>query len=52
MPAVASGRSAHVSLSSVRGWSRKSSFSTTSVTSPMPALEDRALLEERRLDLG
>ena len=40
------------SPSSVRGASRKSSFSTTSVTSPTPALEDRGLLEQRRLDLA
>ena len=36
MPAVGSGRSAHASDSSVRGASRNSSFSTTSVTSPIP----------------
>ena len=36
MPAVGSGRSAHDSPSSVRGASRNSSFSTTSVTSPIP----------------
>ena len=36
MPAVGSGRSAQGSDSSVRGASRKSSFSTTSVTSPTP----------------
>ncbi len=36
MPAVGSGRSAHDSASSVRGAIRNSSFSTTSVTSPIP----------------
>ena len=36
MPAVGSGRSAQASESSVRGAIRNSSFSTTSVTSPMP----------------
>ena len=52
MPAVASGRSAQRSRSSPRlGGTRKSSFSTTSVASPMPALEDGALLEERDLHL-
>jgi histidyl-tRNA synthetase len=35
-PAVASGRSAQASESSVRGVSRNSSFSTTSVAAPMP----------------
>ena len=50
MPAVGSGRSAHDSASSERGAIRKSSFSTMSVTSPTPALEDGGLLEHRRLD--
>ena len=36
MPAVGSGRSAQRSASSSRGWMRNSSFSTTSVTSPIP----------------
>src|SRR3990172_4513680 len=36
MPAVVSGRRAQASDSSVRGAIRKSSFSTTSVTSPIP----------------
>ena len=36
IPAVGSGRRAHDSASSDRGAIRNSSFSTTSVTSPMP----------------
>ena len=52
MPAVASGRSAQASPSSVRGASRNSSFSTTSVDLADAALEDRGLLEHRRLDLA
>ena len=52
MPAVGSGRSAHDSASSVRGAIRKSSFSTTSVTSPIPRSKIVGLLEDRGVDLA
>ena len=52
MPAVASGRRAQRSLSSSAAARRKSSFSTTSVTSPIPRSKTDAQLEERRLHLG
>ena len=52
MPAVASGRSAHDSLSSLRCASRKSSFSTTSVTSPIPRSNTALSSNERRLHLA
>ena len=52
MPAVASGRRAHVSLSSVRCWRPEELLLDDVRDLADAALEDRAQLEERRLHLA